>query len=94
MGSLPKLKTKEAYKYRKGSTNEGENCRFCTHFIEKFPIFGIGNNSTTPIRIESRCKIHGTGEGRRYRVQQDYRCDAQVFDESKKTWGKDAATRI
>jgi hypothetical protein len=36
MGSLPRLKIKDELHYRKGSTNETENCRACTYFKEEF----------------------------------------------------------
>lgn len=85
MGSMSKLKDKETYRYRKGSTNEAVNCRACKHFRVSFPIFGLGGDGT-PIRIESRCDLLGLKESIRYRVRPDYTCDrqktSQVYDDS------------
>ena len=76
MGAQPKLKMKETLHYRKGSTNEAVNCKYCAHFVPEFPIFGTGGDGNLR-RIESRCRILGLKEGIRYRVREDYRCDNQ-----------------
>ena len=80
MGSMPKLKIKTELNYRKGSTNESENCRYCVHYIPEYTIPG------DPPRTESRCWIIGAEPGIRYRVRCDYKCDSQKFDETKRTW--------
>lgn len=85
MGAPARLKQKDELKYRKGSTNESENCRYCVHFIEQFPVYGIGGGDI-PLRIEGRCRIMGVQAGKRYNIRPDYKCEAQKFDESKKTW--------
>jgi len=64
MGSLPRLKLKTQYNYRKGSTNESNNCKYCLSFI----------------RDKGRCMIIGLGEGRRYNIREDYTCDTQKFN--------------
>jgi hypothetical protein len=74
MGSLRRLKIKNDLHYRKGSTNESENCRYCVNYIPEFTIPG------DPPRTESRCWIIGAEPGIRYRVRLDYRCDAQQFN--------------
>jgi len=76
MGSMPKLKDKEVFRYRKGSTNESVNCGACEQFRPSFPVFGIGGDGT-PIQIESRCALLGIRESIRYRVRKDYTCDRQ-----------------
>jgi len=73
MGSMPRLKIKTELNYRKGSTNESENCRYCVNFIKDFTIPGKP-------QAESRCWIIGAEPGIRYRVRDDYRCDAQKFN--------------
>ena len=74
MGAQPKLKIKEELHYRKGSTCESMNCRYCEHFVKNFPVYGIGKTGKE-LRIEGRCKIIGLKEGVRYRVREDCRCD-------------------
>ena len=82
MGAMPKLKKKIDLKYRKGSTDESQNCRYCKFFKSQFPVFGIGGDGT-PIKIESRCDVMGLRESIRYRVRFDYMCDAQERDREK-----------
>jgi len=77
MGAQPRLKIKTELNYRKGSTNESENCRYCVNFIPEFPICGTDGMI---LRVESRCRVFGKKEGRSYRVRPDYRCDAQKFN--------------
>jgi hypothetical protein len=82
MGALPKLPKKVELRYRKGSTNESNNCRYCVQFVENFEVRdGIG--------LESRCRIFGLRERSRYKVRQDYTCDAQEFDGTDFSGGKD-----
>jgi hypothetical protein len=85
MGSMSRLKLKDELRYRKGSTNESVNCRYCTKFRADYPIYGIGGNGT-PLRIESRCEIMGARESVRYRVRADHTCDRHEFDEAKRNW--------
>ena len=77
MGALPRLKRKDDLRYRKGSTNENINCRFCVQFIKDFkvPVYGGGE-----ARIEPRCTIMGLKTSARYRVRPDYTCDAQKYN--------------
>jgi len=79
MGSLPRLKIKDEIRYRKGSTNESQNCRYCVCF-----------NETVARRVDkkfpSRCEIIGRNLSARYRVRGDFTCDRQQLDEAKKTW--------
>ena len=82
MGSLPKLKIKDDINYRDGSTNESQNCRYCVSFKPDF--YDFTNNGGRG--IVSRCTVIGMGEGRRYDVRRDHRCDRQEFDKSKRTW--------
>lgn len=85
MGALPKLKIKEDLKYRPGSTNESENCRYCKQFVENHVIDeGAGRQ-----RIENRCRIIGLNGSARYRVRPDYRCDAQETAREKCWWLKE-----
>lgn len=77
MGSLPKLKIKDELRYRKGSTCETMNCKYCLH-LTSIDIPGKGQ--------EPRCKIIGVRESIRYRIRDDFRCDQQVPDETKFDW--------
>lgn len=79
MGSMAKLKKKDELRYRKGSTNESVNCRYCAHFQLEYPILSNG----TLLRVESRCQVFGIKESIRYRVRKDYTCNAQVLDEDR-----------
>lgn len=65
--------------YRKGSTCTSRNCEFCTHFIERYPIY-VAYNRDLPLRFESRCRILGVQPDKRFSVKKGYRCDAQQFD--------------
>ena len=56
----PTLKKKKELHYRKGSTNESMNCRYCNHYVKSV----------------NRCKIIGLLGGRSFDVRRDYRCDA------------------
>jgi hypothetical protein len=69
MGSLPRLKQKTEWHYRKGSTNESNNCVACKWFV-KSP-FGFSNGD--------RCILLGIKQSVRYRVRLDYTCDKQVM---------------
>lgn len=71
MGALPRLKKKTDLNYRVGSTNESMNCRFCMYYIRTL----LCRN-----KIEPRCMIMGLNESVRYRVREDYRCDAQEYN--------------
>ena len=74
MGSMLRLKKKDELHYRKGSTNESQNCRYCKNFIAE----------------SERCFIFGAvQESIRYRVRPDFTCDAQHLDESKCSWLKE-----
>lgn len=77
MGSLPRLKIKDELNYRKGSTADHMNCRYCLHLTE-IDIPGRGS--------QLRCKIMGIHQSIRYRVREDHRCDAHELDESRCWW--------
>lgn len=76
MGSLPRLKIKDEIKYRKGSTNELVNCRYCVHFTAK----PTEEDIFTPYKAPGTCKIIGERDSIRYRVRADYRCDRQEYN--------------
>lgn len=82
MGAIPKLNKKVELKYRKGSTNESRNFRYCVHFVPN----QAAEQSVCLGHVDGRCLIFGLNEGIRYRVWSDYACDAQYFDETKRTW--------
>jgi len=73
MGSMPRLKLKDEYQYRKGSTDESQNCRRCVNFVPQKPtdIFHVID--------EGRCKIFGLKESSRYRVRASMKCDRQEY---------------
>ncbi len=75
MGALPRLKIKDDLHYRKGSTNESLNCRFCVNkvFFKKTEIAPGRYN------IDYRCKVIGVTGGIRYRINRDYTCDKQQY---------------
>ena len=83
MGSLPRLKKKDELHYRKGSTSDGLNCAYCQNFVN-FEEF----NKEVVLSLYGRCTLLGVKESVRYRVRKDYKCDAQVLDESKCYWLK------
>ncbi|PKN71222.1 MAG: hypothetical protein CVU54_02025 [Deltaproteobacteria bacterium HGW-Deltaproteobacteria-12] len=91
MGALPRLKKKIDLKYRKGSMDEGRNCKHCKSFISDYQVIGIGG---VELGIEPRCKIFGTNSSRRYRVRPDHTCDAQVRDDAKCWWLKKGASNV
>ena len=83
MGSPKRLQKKDEYHYRKGSTNETQNCAWCKFYVDEVRMFkdarepfaaGIDNREFT---IEARCKLFGLDQSSRYRVRPDYTCDAQ-----------------
>lgn len=84
MGAQPRLKIKDEIRYRKGSTNESQNCKYCKKFREAW--YRFVNNPNGPDIAEDRCELIGLKEGARYRVRKDHTCDRQKMDESKKTW--------
>ncbi len=71
MGALPRIKEKKQFRYRKGSTNESNNCRYCKH-RRSFPIAGG--------EVELRCVIMGIRASTRYRVRPDFTCDTQLYN--------------
>ena len=79
MGSMPRLPKKIELRYRKGSTAEHMNCRHCVSIVKDYTIPGTD-------RIEPRCKNFGLQASIRYRVREDYCCDAQVLDENSCSW--------
>ena len=74
MGALPRLKIKDEIRYRKGSTNETRNCKWCASFIRNFTL----HNGEVTVDFGSRCKMIGPGRSVRYRVREDHTCDRQV----------------
>ncbi len=81
MGAMPRLKIKDKVHYRKGHTNESQNCKACKHFKKAWVQFI--NNPNGPDVISHRCQIIGglDKESIRYRVREDY------------TWGLDTKRR-
>ncbi|OPY13677.1 MAG: hypothetical protein A4E66_00679 [Syntrophus sp. PtaB.Bin001] len=79
MGAQPRLKKKDELHYRKGSTIESNNCRYCTSFVREFCVYKKVGDSIK-VDLECRCMIMGLDEGRRYNIREDYTCDAQKFD--------------
>ena len=77
MGALPRLKKKIEMQYRKGSTNEKRNCRFCIYYVDSaYMAFG----GDVP-RVEARCKIVGVEHSSiRYRIRPDHTCNAQSYN--------------
>ncbi len=73
MGALPRLKKKVEYRYRKGSTNESCNCKWCASFVKDVTLCGGGKI----IDLGPRCKIFGMEQSIRYRIREDHTCDAQ-----------------
>lgn len=74
MGSLPRLKDKDIYRYRKGSTMEHLNCHDCEHLVRTYEIKDMHG---TFLRFELRCRKLGLKESIRYRVREDHTCDRQ-----------------
>ena len=85
MGSMPRLKIKDDLHYRKGSTNESRNCRYCSNFMRDAIYDGFAGVGKYSMKWPGRCKLivngFGSGTGIRYRVLSDHTCDAQVLDE-------------
>lgn len=71
MGALPRIKKKKDLNYRKGSTNETQNCRYCVNYLNKVIVYN---------KIENRCKIMGENPSARYRIRPDFTCDAQSYN--------------
>jgi hypothetical protein len=71
MGSMPRLKIKDEIRYRKGSTNEAVNCRYCVNFTN--------GDSGNPVQfnVKGFCRLIGKRDLVRYRVRGDYTCDRQ-----------------
>lgn len=82
MGSLPRLKEKDRLRYRKGSTNESENCQYCVNFVD------FKEYREEVASLYGRCKLMGIKESVRYRARKDYTCDLQALDEAKCWWLK------
>lgn len=74
MGALPRLKLKDELKYRKGSTNETRNCKYCHHRIPNillnYSLRGTGD----------RCEVMGNKSSVRYRVREDFTCEKQEYN--------------
>ncbi len=82
MGSMQRLKIRDEIRYRKGSTNEAENCVWCRNFTNMDP------ECLVPSRAYGTCKIILSEVPVRYfnnrtRVRGDHRCDRQEYDEAK-----------
>jgi len=73
MGALPRLKKKVEYQYRKGSTNESCNCKWCASFVKETTV----DKGRGRLDVEPRCKIFGLANSIRYRVREDHTCNAQ-----------------
>jgi hypothetical protein len=72
MGALPKLRIKDEFCYRKGSTNESENCRYCIHFH--------ADAEQSDEKAPGRCAVIGLKSSARYRVRSDHKCSVHTFD--------------
>lgn len=78
MGAMSRLKKKDELHYRKGSTNEAVNCRYCMNFVANHEATGIGG---VVLRTEGRCRLMGVDHSSvRYRIRPDFRCDAQEYN--------------
>ncbi len=80
MGSV-RLKKKTELNYRKGSTNEAENCKHCENFVPEFVFMSctVFNGAKCEVRrFESRCRIMGLKSSAKYRVRADHRCIAHT----------------
>lgn len=71
MGSMPRLKIKDEIRYRKGSTDDSQNCRCCVEFVNLEPDAPVQYNAP------GMCRIIGLRDLVRYRVRGDHRCDRQ-----------------
>lgn len=74
MGAMPRLKKKDELHYRKGSTNDCRNCKYCVHRIPNI-LLDYSLRSTG-----DRCSVFGNHSSTRYRVREDYTCDAQEYN--------------
>ncbi len=72
---MKRLKKKDMARYRKGSTNEARNCKWCRNFVRDVADHGNGVRSMAEY---GRCKIMGLDVDRKYRIREDFTCDAQV----------------
>ena len=70
---FPKLKKKIGLRYRKGSTDDSQNCSHCEHYVKEHPVYHLGGRLAAH---EPRCKIMGLENSIRYRIRSDHRCDA------------------
>jgi hypothetical protein len=73
MGSPKRLKKKDELRYRKGSTNETQNCEHCASFVK----YNVLCDGEKVLDLGPRCKILGLEQSVRYRVRADYTCDVQ-----------------
>lgn len=73
MGSLPRLKIKDEIRYRKGSTDDSQNCRCCVEFVNLVP------GDPVQFNAKGMCRIIGLRNLKRYHVRGDYRCDRQTM---------------
>lgn len=82
MGSPPRLPIKDELRYRKGSTNEARNCRYCDNFTPDDLRDGSRGVGKYSMKWPGRCKLivsrFGSGFGIRYRVLSNHTCDSQV----------------
>ena len=79
MGSMPRLPKKTELNYRKGSTNESQNCKHCLNIVKSYDGYpGAG----------ARCRIMGLNASNRYRVREDHTCNAHVLDKESCWWLK------
>ena len=77
------LKQKIVLRYRKGSTNESQNCRYCREFIPNQLTDGSRGAGKYSMHWPGRCEIIGVfamraTDGRKLTVRSDYTCDAQM----------------
>lgn len=65
-----RLEKKDELRYRKGSTNESRNCKWCRYFLRD-------EKQTDQLTI-GRCKIMGLALDRKYRIREDFTCNVQA----------------
>lgn len=80
MGSMPRLKIKDDIRYRKGSTNDANNCECCLNFTNMDPECAVPSRAYGSCRlIIEHCPVC-VRFNRRTRVRSDYTCDRQEYD--------------
>jgi hypothetical protein len=87
MGSMPRLKIKDEIRYRKGHTNESQNCRYCVNFTEDELRDGVPGDEKYSMHWPGRCLLINKFVlaastslfGARAKIRSDYTCDRQEY---------------